>query len=237
VYFEVYFFWKKRIWEYLIPSVTRSPGNLQGNIECQDFWKDAEDMYSRRFHRKGPMLIQEDRKILDQFLMHEAFRISGPKLAPESGGKLATLAKGGLVVVSAATLPGDMVYFQLLGNDMHFTVLRPFSPLAVFTGEKLTRMIRHELRFRNERIDIRNYALMGAGSVGVNNDIKKLISHLLEIEGEHIIALLYRDSSPGIGVESKLRCLGKAGTLSLIEKSNYKLLNSDGSKSRNQYFR
>jgi hypothetical protein len=103
---------------------------------------------------------------------------------------LAALAKGGFVVVPEDTLPGNTVYFQPLGTDMHFTALRPFSLPPNFDGIKVNRTIRHELWFKNEGMKIHYYTLLEAGFVVTNNGIKKLISHSIELEGEHIIALL-----------------------------------------------
>jgi hypothetical protein len=141
LYIEVYSLWQNEFGKIPFPALPTAREKLLDNTEYQNFRKDAEDMYSRKFRGKGPMLTQEDKIFLNQFLTHQAYRISGPKLVPESGRELATLSKGGLVVVPAATLPGDMVYFQPLGNDMHFTVLRPFSPPPSLYRPNVDRMI------------------------------------------------------------------------------------------------
>lgn len=191
LYIEIYSLWQNEFGAIPFPALPTSWEKLLDNIEYQNFWKAAEDMYSRRFRGKEPKIIQEDNAYLDQFLMHQAFRTSGPELVEDSGRKLATLAKGGLVIVPDAALPGDMVYFQPLGNDMHFTVLRPSSRFShpILDRLNVENMIRQELRAKNQGLVINYYTFIGAGSVGTNNDIKKLISQSIEVEREHIIAL------------------------------------------------
>ncbi|KAH7305085.1 hypothetical protein BKA65DRAFT_486137 [Rhexocercosporidium sp. MPI-PUGE-AT-0058] len=80
-------------------------------------------MYSQKIRPGNYSTINKDTRLLDDFLTDQALRINGFDQSPGFGRVFATLVTGGVVIVPATTLPGDMVYFQPIGQHIMFTVL------------------------------------------------------------------------------------------------------------------
>jgi hypothetical protein len=110
VYTEVYSFWQKDFGKISFLALSKVWEKLLENIEFQNFWKDAEDMYSEKFRGKVPMLNQEEKTILDQYLVYQAFRISGHKLSSDvskSRNQHLTVKVPFLLKKTTTTWPGN----------------------------------------------------------------------------------------------------------------------------------
>ncbi|KAG4443370.1 hypothetical protein IFR05_001159 [Cadophora sp. M221] len=190
LYAEIYSFWQKKLGNIAFPELPSFPNQILESVQYKTFWRNAEDMYSLKFPLGNSSTIEKDTMLLDQFLMEQALRITGFGENPGIGREFATLVTGGVVIVPATTLPGDVVFFQPIEKHLMFTVLRHFSSsLHMSTEFAKVDWVISQKSFNIRKLQVHYYTLVGAACLGANNDIQKLMYNSVQNHQEHIIAL------------------------------------------------